>query len=404
MKSKRSFFTALLVIFIDYIGVGLIYPLFSSMIFDPTHPLLPQDLNGQTRGLYLGILLALMPLVQFFTAPIWGALSDSYGRKKPLLISLTIAIFGYIFLWGGAFYAAIEFLFLGRALTGFASGNTAIIQASIADVSDKKDKAKYFAYYSMAMGSGFTLGPFIGGMLSTHSYDIPFLFTLGMLLINLCSALFLFKETHQNPKKTPIKLKTALNQLTKAFTYKGLRVIFFASFLHNFGWSYFFEFVPIYLIKRFSFSSLDLGTFYGLAGAFYALSTGLLIQPILKRLSNEFLFFAGNLLTGLTILCLLMLPSISWLWGVLFLICFFVAVVTPTSTTIVSNASTERFQGESLGIMSSVNAAALMLSPLFSGSFVGAHPSLSIKVGGAFMILASLVLTVVLYKGFKKVS
>jgi DHA1 family tetracycline resistance protein-like MFS transporter len=374
------------------------------MIFDPSHPLLPQDLNGQTRGLYLGILLALMPLVQFFTAPIWGSLSDSYGRKKPLLASLTIAVFGYIFLWGGAFYAAIEFLFLGRALTGFASGNTAIIQASIADVSDKKNKAKYFAYYSMAMGSGFTLGPFIGGMLSTYSYDIPFLFTLGMLLVNLTCALLLFRETHENPQKTPIRLKTALNQLTKAFTFKGLRAVFLASFLHCFGWSYFFEFIPIYLIKKFSFTAIELGTFYGLAGAFYALSTGVLIQPILKRWSNEFLFFAGNLLTGLTILCLLMIPSISWLWGVLFLICLFVAVVTPTSTTIVSNATAERYQGESLGIMSSVNAAALVLSPLFSGSLVGAYPSLSIKVGGSFMILASLVLITVLYKGFKKLS
>jgi uncharacterized membrane protein len=99
-----------------------------------------------------------------------------------------------------------------------------------------------------------------------------------------------------------------------------------------------------------------------------------------------------------------MLPSITWLWGVLFLICLFVAVVTPTSTTIVSNATAERYQGESLGIMSSVNAAALVLSPLFSGSLVGAHPSLSIKIGGAFMIMASLVLITVLYKGFKKLS
>lgn len=404
MKNKRSFMTALLVIFIDYVGVGLIYPLFSSMIFDPSHPLLPQDLNGQTRGLYLGILLSLMPLVQFFTAPIWGALSDSYGRKKPLLFSLTIAIVGYLFLWGGAFFAALEFLFLGRALTGLASGNTSIIQASIADISDKKHKTQYFAYYSMAMGSGFTLGPFIGGILSTYSYDIPFLFTLGMLLINLSCVLVLFTETHLTPTQTAIRLKTALHQLTKAFTLKDLRVIFFASFLHNFGWSYFFEFIPVYLIKRFSFTSLNLGTFYGLSGAFYALSTGILIQPILKRVSNEFLFFAGNLFTGAMILSILLIPSINWLWPALFLICFFVAVVTPTSTAIVSNSTTERYQGESLGIMSSVNAAALMISPLFSGSLVGAHPSLSIKIGGSVMIVASLVLSFTLYKGFKKIS
>ena len=398
MKQKRSFFTALFVIFIDFIGIGLIYPLFSSMIFDPKHPLLPAELDGKTRGLYLGLLLALMPLVQFFTAPLWGSLSDNYGRKKPLLASLAIAALGYVFLWAGASAHVIAYLFIGRALTGFASGNTAIIQASIADISEKESKSKNFAYYSMAVGSGFTLGPFLGGMLSTIGYDLPFIFTLALVLINLLFAYTLFQETKEHLEKTPIKIKTALLQLTKAFTLKDLRIIFLASFLHNFGWSYFFEFIPIYLIQKFSFDSFYLGTFYGLAGLFYAISTGYLAQPILRKFSNEFLFFAGNLLTGLTILVILLLPSVSWLWVVLFLICFFVSVVTPTSTTIVSNASTQKFQGESLGIMSSVNAAALMLSPLFSGSLVGHFPSLSIKVGGSFMILASLVLLVILGK------
>lgn len=88
---KASLYIALFVVFIDNMGVGLIYPLFSSMLFDLKLPLLPPGTTHEMRGFWLGLLLALMPLAQFFSAPIWGAISDNLGRKRPLQLSLSIA-------------------------------------------------------------------------------------------------------------------------------------------------------------------------------------------------------------------------------------------------------------------------------------------------------------------------
>jgi DHA1 family tetracycline resistance protein-like MFS transporter len=389
-KPLTSFYVSLLVIFIDYLGIGLIYPLFSSMLFDASHPILPNETPLHTRGLYLGVLLALMPLFQFFSAPIWGGFSDCKGRRTPLLISIGCGLIGYFTLFLGSLYTQISLFFLGRILTGLSSGNTSIIQAAIADVSDEETKSKKFAFYSMAMGCGFTLGPFFGGILSTISYSLPFLFTFCILLLNFLLALLFFKETLFRSKEAKITPKIAVNNLKKAFLLKETRITFLASFIHCFGWSYFFEFVPLYLIKYYSYSALNLGVFYATAGAFYALCTGVLIQPTLRLFRNEFLFFFGNLASGLSIFLLLFLPSIKWIWLVLFIICYFIAYVSPTSTTIISNQSKKKYQGESLGILSSVNAAAFFLSPLFSGSIIGSHPTLSIKVGGASLILAAI--------------
>lgn len=394
MIKKQTFPVALLVIFIDYMGIGLIYPLFSSMIFDPQLPLVAAETSSNMRGLYLGLLLGMMPFFQFFSAPVWGAISDKKGRRGPLLISLCSAIGGYFFLLLGASFASLLLLFLGRCVVGLASGNSSIIQACIADMSDKKTKARHFALYSMAMGSGFTLGPFFGGVLSATSYSLPFLFTLLLLFFNFLLAYLFFEETSTTKRDVKITIKTAFSHIQKAFELKSLRILLLASFIHCYGWSFFFEFVPIYFIKEFSFSTLRLGLFYAAAGAFYAVSTGYLIQPLLKRFSNEILFVCGNILTGLFILGLLFIPSAAWLWICMFFISYFVAFVSPTSTTMISNSVDAKYQGESLGILSSVNAAAFVLSPLFSGSLVGGYPSLSIKIGGLCMILAGLTLLI----------
>ena len=394
MNKKQTLPVALLVIFIDYMGIGLIYPLFSSMIFDPEHPLLSAETSSNVRGLYLGVLLGMMPFFQFFSAPIWGAISDRNGRRHPLLISLCIAACGYVFLLLGASFASLYLLLIGRCIAGLASGNTAIIQACIADISQKHTKSRHFALYSMAAGSGFALGPFFGGILSTTSYTLPFLFTLLLLVFNFLLAYLFFEETISFKREIKITLKTSLSQIIKAFDHKSLRSLFLASFIHCYGWSFFFEFIPIYFIKEFAFSSFKLGLFYAAAGAFYALSSGFLIQPFLKKLSNEILFISGNILTGLFIFCLLLIPSLYWLWITLFFISFSVAFVTPTSSTIISNSVDDKYQGECLGILTSVNAAAFVLSPLFFGSLVGAYPSLSIKVGAVCMVLSGLILLI----------
>lgn len=392
---KASFYIALFVAFIDFMGVGLIYPLFSSMLFDYEHLLLPFDTSHEIRGMWLGVLLAVMPLAQFFSSPIWGTLSDNKGRKRPLLFSLVVGCLGYIIALIGVFSKSLGLLIISRVAIGFASGNMSIVQATIADLSTPKEKTKNFGLYSMALGVGFTLGPFFGGVLSTWGYSVPFIFAASLMALNFVFALKFFKETHFLLCEHKINWSIGIDHLKKAFRFKGIRTILVCSFLHNFGWSYFFEFTPVYLISQYNFSPAYLGVFFGTAGAFYALSSGVLIRPFVKRFNPETLFFCGNFLAPFAILALLIIPSIHWIWPVIFFICFFVSFIAPSSTTLISNNASPKIQGEALGVLSSVNAAALVFSPLFSGSLVGAYPTLPMWVGGIVIFIAALVLLTV---------
>jgi MFS transporter, DHA1 family, tetracycline resistance protein len=370
-------------------GVGLIYPLFASMLFDRSLDLLPLQTIPEVRGLWLGIIIALMPLAQFFSSPIWGAISDNKGRKKPLHFSIAIALLGYLVALCGVTLSNIWLLLTSRVIIGIASGNISIVQATIADLSSKEEKSKNFGLYSMALGAGFTLGPFFGGLLSFFGYNVPFLFATILIFINLIFTTIFFRETLHTTFKQKVHWSIGVNHIKKALRFSGLRTILLCSFLHNFGWSYFFEFTPVYLISQFQFSPLELGFFYGAAGSFYSLSTGLLIRPFVKRLKPETLFFGGNFLAALCILAMPFLPTSFWTWPLLFLICYFVAFVTPSSTTLISNSANSEAQGEALGILSSVNAAALVFSPLLSGSFVGVYPTLPMKIGGVTMLVAA---------------
>lgn len=275
-----------------------------------------------------------------------------------------------------------------------------IVQATIADLSSKEvnkaeAKTKNFGLYSTALGAGFTLGPFLGASLSSLGYSVPFLFAALLTLANLLFAITFCKETHHTLFERKLSWNIGFAHLKKAFVFKGLRTILICSFLHNFGWSYFFEFTPVYLIAKFHFSPMELGLFYGGAGCFYALSTGFLIRPFVRLLKPEILFSGGNFLAALAILTMPFLPTAFWIWPLMFLICYFVAFVTPSSTTLVSNSAHSEAQGEALGILSSVNAAALVLSPLFSGSLVGKYPMLPMKVGGVILLAAALIILAV---------
>lgn len=386
MKNRSTLLTSLSVAFIDFFGVGLVYPLFSSMLFDSSYHFLPFGTSDTIRGVWLGVLIALMPLAQFFTAPIWGAISDAKGRKKPLQLSLTIAFLGYLMAVFGVVVSSIWLIFASRIIIGGASGNTSIVQATIADLSSHEEKGKHFGLYTMALGAGFALGPFLGGILSGYNYYLPFLFAAFITALNIFFTLCFFKETQEYIKPIKLNINMAFTQLLNAFQIPSVRNVLLASFLYNFGWSYFFEFVPVYLIQRFHFSSVQLGIFYGVAGGFYALSAGLLIRPFIDRWRTESLFFLGILFSAAAIFLLPILPSTLWLWPLMFLLSFFISFVAPSSITLVSNHVEQEKQGEALGNLSSINAAAFMLSPLCSGTFVGVYPKMPIWLGGSIML------------------
>lgn len=401
-NKTASFLLVLLVVLLDYIGFGLVYPMFSAMLFDPASPLVPEAMSEMGRGLWLGILVSLMPLAQFFTAPIWGALSDARGRKAPLSWSLAIGVFGYGLGATAVTVSSLILLAISRFVLGIAIGNLSIVQAAIADLSSSENKARNFSLLAMVMGGGYTLGPFFGGLLSTSSYVFPFLIAAMTVGLNWLLVVLYFKETHFLLFKRSVSWKTGFYNLQKALSYKHMRPILSASFLHNFAWTFYFAVIPVYLIHTFGFSGKQIGLYYGFSGCFYSLSAGILTRPLLKWLKPETLFFLGNLCAGLLIASFSIAPNVPVLMTLVGIHCYFVALITPSSTTIVSNSASAKIQGESLGVLGSVNAAGLILAPLVSGALVGINALLPMWISGFLMTISALI--VALHYKFKNLT
>lgn len=385
-----SLWLVLLVLFLDWMGLGLVYPMFSSMLFSDDSFVGP-EVSAATRGWYLGILLATMSVAQFFSGPILGGLSDQKGRRGLLLISLVLGVVGYGFCALGVWMRSIVVLIAARFVVGLAAGNGSIVNATVADVSTHANKAKHFGLVSMACGVGFTVGPFLGGKLSEYGFEVPFIVAGCAILLNFVLVLLLFQETHLVRRNVKIKPHEGLYNLVKAFKTPGLRAIFFAVLFYCFGWSFFYEFIPVTWIADFAFDSGQIGYFYAYGAGIYALSSGLLIRPIVGRFRQEPVFFYTLVTLGIVILLALESGNSFWIWIYLPIVNFLCALLFPTSSTIVSDASPSDAQGESLGILQSVQAAAFAFSPLAAGTFLGAHPHMPMLVGGIAMLLAAVV-------------
>jgi MFS transporter, DHA1 family, tetracycline resistance protein len=215
---RGALFTILFTVFLDLVGVGIIIPVLGTL-FISDNTLFAASVSFQTRSFLLGVLIASYPLAQFFGAPILGSLSDRYGRKKLLLISLAGTFIGYILFSAGIIYGSIALLFTSRIIDGFTGGNISIALSAIADISDPKSRTKNFGLVGMVFGLGFILGPFIGGKLAHLSvspylmHAAPFLFTAVLSLVNIVLVIYRFPETLREAKEIRTTLLMGLGNL-----------------------------------------------------------------------------------------------------------------------------------------------------------------------------------------------
>ena len=391
-SNRFSFFILLLTNFLDWMSIGLVYPMFSSMIFHGEAQFFSMETSDVIRGTWLGILLAAGPLAQFLSAPIVGTLSDQTGRKPLLRNTLFIVIFGYLLCTLGVFSTNLILLLIGRMIVGIGTGNVAVAYAAIADISRPEEKAKRFGLASMASGIGFTLGPFLGGTLSSWGFATPFLFAMFCSIINLNLVIVGFSETHHLRRKVHLSLSLGLKNLKKAFHIPALRALFLSFFCFCVGWSFYWEFIPVTWIQEYQLTPPQVGHLYAYGSAFYALSSGLLIRPIVNRFRPISVFFFALLLLPCVIFPLIFHTHIDVFWVYVPIQQFLIALVFPTGTTLISNSVPEDSQGEILGILQSVDAFAFAISPLLAGSFVGINTHAPILVAGSMMFLASLIL------------
>jgi DHA1 family tetracycline resistance protein-like MFS transporter len=360
----------------------------------PDTSILPSGASHYDRSILYGYLTAIYPAFQFFGAPMLGALSDRFGRKPMLQMSLLGTLLGYLLFGWAILLKNLPLLFFSRALPGFTGGNISIVMSALSDIATPENRTKYFGLVGMAFGLGFILGPAIGGVLADSSvlpwfnHATPFWFTAILTLVNLLLVQRNFPETNLTRRETALSLFAGFTNLGKAFKSVNLRQIFAVSLLLSLGFSFFTQFFSVYLIQKFAVSEKQIGLIFGWVGIWLAFTQGFTARKLAKYTKpNEILRWSIPLL-ALAVLATLA-PNQLWLLYIVNpFISTFQGLTAPNLTTIVSTHASPQEQGEIMGINQSMVSVGQFIPALAAGYLNSINGSFPILAGSIFIFCA----------------
>lgn len=396
-----------LTVFIDMLGVGVIIPVLPALFFAPETTILGPEFSQTARDLLYGLTLAAFPFMQFFGAPLLGSLSDRYGRKPVLSMSLLGTLVGYVLFAVAIYQRSLPLLFISRMIPGFMGGNIAVILSSIADVSDEESKARNFGLVGMAFGLGFILGPTFGGLLADDSIvswfnaATPFWFTAALTLVNIIFVQLAFPETLQQRSQSKLSLLTGFRNIAYSFRMPNLRIIFSVVLLMSLGFTFFTQFFTVYLIQEFSYTEKAIGLLFGWIGIWLVITQGGLVRYLSTRAVPSSVVKYGLLMLGLAV-AFSVLPTASWqLYAAMPLVAISQGITAPNLNSVVSQQAAADQQGQILGINQSMNSLGQVIPPLVGGYMLSLG-SVAVILVGSGLILGAWLVYVGLFRPQKK--
>ncbi len=380
---------------LDVTGIGLILPVVPGLIEQLIHG------NISQASRYSGWLAFAYASMQFLFSPLLGNLSDKYGRRPILLLSLFGLGIDYIFL---ALAPTIGWLFVGRIIAGIAGASFTTATAYIADISTAENRAKNFGMVGAAFGLGFILGPVIGGFLGNFGVRIPFVVAAVLSLINTLYGYFVLPESLAPENRRPLDYKkivpiASLVQLKKYTAVAGLFISFFLIYLAanavQSTWSFF-------TIKQFNWSPRMIGISLGLVGLLVGAVQGGLIRIVNPILGNKKSIYIGIAFYAIGLL-LFAFASSSWMMFVFLVPYCLGGICGPALQSIISGQVPANEQGELQGGLTSIMSLTNIIGPvLMTGLFAYfTKPSAPIKFAGAAFLLGAILMALSLLLAYR---
>ncbi|WP_299281218.1 TCR/Tet family MFS transporter [uncultured Tateyamaria sp.] len=381
----------LFTVMLDAMGIGLIVPVMPDLV---------QEVRGAGIGsaaVWGGILSATFAAMQFLFGPVIGALSDRFGRRPILLVSLLVMAADYLVM---AVAGSIWLLLAGRVVGGITAATQSTANAYMADISKPGQKAANFGLIGAAFGMGFVFGPMIGGALAEYGTRAPFYAAAGLAAANAVFGYFVLKETVDDRIRRPFEWRRAnpfgLFKYLARLPGLGPLLIVFFFYQVAFGvypaiWSY-------YTLERFDWSPGMRGLSLGLFGVSMAIVQGGLIRPILRALGERGAVIYGHGADVIVFLLIGIVSSGTWLL-ILTPLAALPAVITPALQGIMSKAVDDNQQGELQGALTSVSALAMILSPMVMTYvfFAFTKPGAPVYAPGSSFFLSGVLIAIGLF-------
>jgi DHA1 family tetracycline resistance protein-like MFS transporter len=369
---ERNLWIITAITVLNGIGMTIVFPVFPFLVGN----YLPE----WQIAIGLNALVSVYAFCEFFSAPVFGALSDRFGRKPILIISLFGSALGFLVLGiGGALWV----LFLGRIVDGLTAGNISTLFAYVADSTEPEERTKWYGYIGGAIGIGTMIGPAIGGLLGTRSIPLPFYVTAGITFLSILCVYFFLPESLAPERQTQHFSTKSLNtfvHIQDIFSVKEAAALLVLGAFFYIGLSIYQFNASIFLKDVFAWGPVFIGGILTLVGVCDIAARVFLLPQLLKKFSERSLGIAG--LCGMAIgLALLFASSFNasaalFITGVIF-IALGEGLFDPSYNSRLSQSVSEDKQGQLQGANQSLQAAYHVIVPLVSAAiYIVSHSAL----------------------------
>lgn len=388
-------------LFVDILGIGLVIPVMPELV--------KSFVGGETAtaGRYYGLLVSSYALMQFFFSPLLGALSDRFGRRPVLLVSLFGLGVDYVII---ALAPNLAWLFAARILSGILGASITTANAYIADISTRENRARNYGLVGVAFGLGFIFGPALGGVLGSFDLRLPFYFAAGLSLLNCLYGYFVLPESLPASERSAFSWRKvhplgSIGVLRSHPLVAGLGVAFVLMALSQRGlestW-------VLYTSYRYGWDERTNGLTLALVGVMAALVQGLLVRPVVARLGERKTALASLVIAAIAHVGYGSAPE-GWWIPIIIVFGGLAGLAGPAIQALVAGTVPPKDQGKVQGALTSMMSLSAIFAPLvfvsglfsyFSSDAAPVHlPGAPFFLGSSLLVVA----WVVLWRLFRRV-
>jgi len=368
---------------LDVMSMGIVVPVLPQLI---------EELSGSisAAGLWNGLFVALWAAMQFLCSPVIGSLSDHYGRRPVILVSVAGLALDFMLM---ALAPNLWWLAVGRILGGVTSSSFTSAFAYMADITPPKERARGYGLIGAAFSGGFVAGPLLGGVLGEISLRAPFWAAAGLSALAFLYGLIVLPESLAAEKRMRFSWARAnpFGALKLLRSHPELSSLSVVNFLLYFAHHLFSAVFVLYAGDRYGWGAWQVGTLLALVGLMDMGVQGLLVGPVVKRLGDRKTMVVGLGFGAIGILAMGLAPT-GWIFVIAMLPNALWGLAMPTIQSLMTRRVSESEQGQLQGANNSVGSIAGIVSPLFFGAVysmsAGPRPMLPF-IGSAFLIAAA---------------